>query len=106
MGIVVSKRPYKSIPTDTPDKYSSINMNDYSYNDGMSLVHKNGVHRQHFSRVLTSAPARRIVATGDAQQVPTWIFLKSKHSQLFNALSPVYLSLKLAEIHSFKVRYN
>tara|TARA_A100001015_G_C14962093_1_gene701373 strand:+ start:964 stop:1251 length:288 start_codon:yes stop_codon:yes gene_type:complete len=71
MGVVVSKRPYKSIPTDTPDKYSSINMNDYSYNDGMPLVHENGVHRQHFCRVLTSAPARGIVATGDAQQVPT-----------------------------------
>ena len=69
MGIVVSKRPYKSIPTDTPDKYSSINMNDYSYNHGMPLVHENGVHRQHFRRMLTPAPARGIVATGDAQQI-------------------------------------
>ena len=71
MGIVVSKRPYKSIPTDASDNYSSINMNNYSHNNGMPLVHENGVHRQHFRRVLTSAPARGIVAKGDAKKVPT-----------------------------------
>ena len=30
----------------------------------------------------------------------------SRYSQLFNALSLMYLSLKLAEIHSFESRYN
>ena len=37
---------------------------------------------------------------------PIYILLKSRHLQrLFNALSPIYLSLKLDEIHSFESRY-
>jgi len=69
MGVVVSKRPYKSIVPDTSDDYSSINMNTSLPNNGMSIVSKKGVHREYFNRVLTTASTRGVAITRNAKQV-------------------------------------
>ena len=71
MGVVVSKRPYSSIPTDTSDHFSSINMTDYPSNNGMSVVYEKGVHRQHFRRVLAPTATRGVAFRGDAKEVST-----------------------------------
>ena len=71
MGIVVAKHPYISVSTsDTSNNFSSINIDSYDNKNGMSLVHQNGVHRQHFRRVLTPATTRGITAGGNAKKIP------------------------------------
>ena len=64
MGIVVTKPPsYKSIPMDTSDKFTSINIPSQSYNNGVPVVNKDAVHRKHFRRVL-SPPSRGGIPSG------------------------------------------
>ena len=64
MGIVVTKSPfYKSIPMDTSDNFSSINIPSQPYNNGVSVVNKDAVHRNHFRRVL-SPPSRGGIPSG------------------------------------------
>lgn len=69
MGVVVSKRPYKSIISDTSDDYSSINISHYPSNNGMSSVSQKSVHSEHFRRVLASASTRGVAFTRNAEQV-------------------------------------
>ena len=69
MGVVVSKRPYRSIVPDTSDDYSSINITNYSPNNGMPSVSQKSVHSEHFRRVLTSASTRGVALTRNAEQV-------------------------------------
>jgi hypothetical protein len=69
MGVVVSKRRYKSIIPDTSDDYSSIYMPGYYDKNGMSMVSKKSVHGEHFRRVLTSASTRGVALTRNAEQV-------------------------------------
>lgn len=69
MGVVVSKRPYKSVCTsDSSDDFSSINMS-YNSTYGMSTVHEKGVHRQHFSRLLKPTSTRGVAVARNAKQV-------------------------------------
>lgn len=71
MGIVVAKHPYISVSTtDTLNDFSSINIDSYESNNGMSLVRENGVHRQHFRRMLTPTSTRGVVIRGDAKKIP------------------------------------
>lgn len=73
MGIVVTKPlTYKSIPMDTSNNFSSINMaSPHSYNNGVPLVNKDAVHRNHFRRVLSTPSRSGIPFGGNAKQVST-----------------------------------
>lgn len=67
MGVVVSKRPYKSIVPS--NDYSSINITNYPPNNGMPSVSQKSVHSEHFRRVLTSASTRGVALTRNAEKV-------------------------------------
>lgn len=70
MGIVVSKRPYSSVLTSDPsDSFSSINMPEFYDNNGMSMVNENGIHREHFRRVLKTTSTRGVAFRGDVEEV-------------------------------------
>tara|TARA_B100000902_G_scaffold399361_1_gene469859 strand:+ start:1647 stop:1871 length:225 start_codon:yes stop_codon:yes gene_type:complete len=72
MGIVVTKANiYKSIPMDTSDKFTSINIPSHPYKNGVPVVNKDAVHRNHFRRVLSTPSRGGIPSGGNAKEVPT-----------------------------------
>jgi len=72
MGIVVTKSPtYKPIRMDTSNNFSSINIPSQPYNNGVPLVNKDAVHRNHFRRVLSTSSRGGIPSGGNAKKVPT-----------------------------------
>lgn len=72
MGIVVTKPiTYKSIQMDTSDNFSSINIPSQPHNNGVPLVNKDAVHRNHFRRVLSTPSRGGIPSGGNAKEVPT-----------------------------------
>jgi len=68
MGIIVTKPPsYKSIPFETTDAFSSINITNPTYNNGVPVVHQKSVHREYFRRVLKTTERSRVAPGGNAK---------------------------------------